>query len=423
MYSIIINLMKKLLILSLAAALLAACGDGPALSRHQVKPLTLSAQEQEICKKQNDYSLELLKVMAADNQGNLFISPLSASIVCAMLANGANGATQDEILRAIGCEGYTMSELNAHFLNLMECLPYQDATTYLALANAVFVDEGYPIESAFQDNVETHYLAEVANIELSDPASANVINTWASKNTQGMISKLCDGSYFDDNLRLVLMNALCFKGKWEEQFKKTDTDEQTFYAPTGSKQVKMMHAELEKAHATGDYIYDSEGNQIQQDARVLRLYYKDQGYCMDVVLPREDLTLADILPDLSVEWIDMMLRHAMPGAKVGLPRFKMEAEYRLNEPMQALGMQTVFSEHADLTGISTATRLYLALLQQNTFIEVDEQGTKAAAVTSAWAKDSAMPSDPFICDRPFAYFIRDVKHGIILFAGCLSNPK
>lgn len=418
--------MKKIVTFFAIAAIMVGCSEGPALTSHKVRTLTLSENEKALCKRQNDFSIDMLKTMCEKETGNVFISPLSAAFVCAMTANGAQGATQEEILKAIGAEGYDLSELNEHYLNLMENLPYQDATSFVGIANAAWVDKDYLIENDFAETVRTHYLATVDNIELSDPASANIINSWAKKQTKGMVKEICNENYFSDDLHLVLANALCFKGKWDEQFKSTNTREQTFHAITGDIKVRMMNAELEDCYCTGNYLYDWENDkEIEQGARVLRMYYKGKGYCMDVILPDQDETLDEWLPTLTTDWVDEMLKHAASGVNVSFPKFKLTCRYRLNEPMQAMGMKRVFgSSEADLSGITKESQLYLALLQQDTFIEVDEEGTRAAAVTSGWFTDyMPAPKTPFIADRPFVFFIRDVKNGIILFAGRITNPN
>lgn len=413
--------MKKLLFLAIAAAMLAACGEAPIRGKHEVKQLNLTQDGQEMCSKQNDFSIRMLQQISLGKDESVFVSPLSASIMCAMIANGAKGETQEEILTAIGTQDYSMSELNAHYLNLLECLPYQDQTTTLKIADAVYIDEGYPVEPSFTDVVKTHYLAEVTNLDLSNPASADMINAWCKKQTNGLIKKICDESYFGEDLHLVLLNALYFKGEWEEQFKKSNTYEQAFHAESGDTMQEMMHGEIE-AGATPSGRFNEETYAYEEyDERLLRLFYKDNGYCMDIILPKKGTDFKEWFCELTMEKIDKLAKQAgIQSINVTLPKFKLERQYRLNGTMQAMGMQLAFnSQLADFSGMSTATKLYLDLLQQNTYIEVDEEGTRAAAVTSGWMKptDSGDFIDPFVADHPFVFLIRDVKNGIILFAG------
>lgn len=402
--------------------MLVACSD-PVARKHEVRPLKLSADETALVEAQNSFSLDLLRSVAKAQSGeNIFISPLSAAVVSAMLANGAKGETQDEILRAIGADDCDLSALNAYYLNLMENLPYQDETTTVLLANALWLDYGYPVNPVFADEIRTHYLASVDSLELSDPASASLIDAWASKHTNGLINKITHPELFTDDLHLVLANALYFKGQWHERFKKTNTSKKIFHAASGDVSVEMMHGEVE-ARVSGSYIYNSETDEVEeQGARVLRLFYQDKGYCMDIVLPDAESSTDRWLSDCDFEWIDKMLYYSMGKADVTMPKFTLRGKYRLNEPMQALGMRKVFTGNADLSGVSDASGLYLALLQQDTYVEVDEDGTKAAATTSGWLMDKAEESSaPFVVDRPFLFFIRDVKHGIVLFAGIVSE--
>lgn len=414
----------------MAAAVLAACGESPITGTHKVKKLILQDNEKAIVEAQNEYSFKLVQEIAKQEHGNIFVSPLSASFVCSMMANGANGETQQEILNALGVGDYSMSELNAYYLKMMECLPYQDETSKMHIANALWVNEGYPIEENFLNTVRDHYLATVDNLDLSDPASADVINAWADKNTDGMIRKICDGSYFSKSLQLIVANALCFKGKWHEQFKKVNTRDDVFHAPDGDIKTPMMHGELQvSTSANNRYFYNEETGEMEEGeplhARMLKMDYKDHGYSMYVIMPDEDQVFDEWLATFDIETFQTLIKYSGCGeSEVAFPKFKLENKYRLNEYMQALGMKNVFTDAADLSGISTANQLKLELLQQDTYIEVDEEGTKAAAVTSGWFGNSAaMPGDPFICDRPFLFFIStNWMTDVIIFAGVVKHP-
>lgn len=422
--------MKKLIILAIAAAMLAACGEGPTKGKHEVKKLLLQGNEKAIVEAQNGYSLKLVQEIAKNDHNNIFVSPLSASFVCSMIANGANGETQQQILDALGVGDFSMSELNAYYLKMMECLPYQDETSKMNIANAMWVSEGYPIIEDFANTVRDHYLATVDNLDLSDPASADVINAWAAKQTDGMIKKICDGNYFSEDLELVVANALCFKGKWHEQFKKVNTRDDVFHAPGGDIETPMMHGKLEVSTSGNNrYVYNEETGEMEEGeplhARMMRMDYKDHGYSMYVIMPDEDQVFDEWLASFDLETFQLLKEYSISGeSEVAFPKFKLENRYRLNEYMQALGMKDVFTNAADLSGISTASGLWLALLQQDTYIEVDEEGTKAAAVTSGWITDSAvMPGEPFICDRPFLFLIStNWMTDVIIFAGVVKRP-
>lgn len=414
----------------MAAAMLAACEDGPSKGTHEVKKLVLQGNEKAIVERQNDYSLKLVQEIAKKDKGNIFVSPLSASFVCSMIANGAEGDTRHEILDALGVSDYSMSELNAYYLKMMECLPYQDETSNMCIANAMWVNEGYPIIEDFANTVRDHYLATVDNLDLSNPASANVINTWAAKQTDGMIRKICDGNYFSEDLELVVANALCFKGKWHEQFKKGSTRNDVFHAPSGDIQTPMMHGKIQVSTSGNNrYFYNEETGEMEEGeplhARMLKMDYKDHGYSMYVIMPDEDQVFDEWLASFDLETFQTLKQYSMGGeSEVTFPKFKMENRYKLNDYMQAMGMKKVFATDADLSGISAPGGLWLDILQQDTYIEVDEEGTKAAAVTSGWLTDKAeMPGEPFICDRPFLFFIStNWMTDVIIFAGVVKKP-
>lgn len=233
---------------------------------------------------------------------------------------------------------------------------------------------------------------------------------------------------------MVLANAICFKGKWATPFKKAHTHDDTFHAPSGDVLVPMMHDEI-SVYTSGNttFTYNPETGMKEPGepfhARMLKMNYEHSGYTMYVLLPDEDQQFDEWLCTFDMNTFRTMQHSCEIGScQVVFPKFKMEHQYRLNEYMQALGMKNIFTKNADLTSMSTTSELFLELLQQNTFIEVNEEGTKAASVTSGWMKgptspEPIMPNAPFICDRPFLFFIStSMDTNVTIFAGIVKKP-
>ena len=422
----------------MAPLLFAGCGDTP----HQVKTLSFSSEEQVINRNQNEFSLNLLKQVNATEQQseNVFLSPLSVSIVSAMLANGANGETLSQILQTIGAGDYAVADLNDYSKNLLENLPYLDKYTDMNIANAIWVDDALTLKEPFRQTGKQYFKATIETSDLQDPAIVNTVNSWADKNTKGLIKEVVTERDFNEATRMVLANALYFKSKWQEKFNKTDTRKQDFTLSNGSTvQVDMMQQTKElrvmpawpMEHYYGPDVPDT--NIAPYDARMLRMYFKDKAYCMDIVLPREGLSCDDYLKDLDMDKLsELELLMSSYDVQVQMPKFKLDYRRDLEDDMKALGMTDVFDiVRADLTdlatynGLNADADLFLDKLFQKTYLEVDEEGAKAAAVTIGLVNDKAaapMPIEPFIVDRPFLLFIREVKYGTILFAGKIGKP-
>ena len=408
--------MKKSTILLLSAAILLAACENMSHDEnmpHEVKTLTLTSEERVINSQQNEFSLDLLKQVNANEKSseNVFLSPLGVAFVCGMMTNGAEGNTLDQILSTIGAEGYSVDDLNEYYKNILENLPYLDKTTDMKIADAIWVDNQCHAQKDFIEANKTYYLADVVSLDLQDQLAPKAINDWADKNTKGLIKEVINEPFSDD-ARMVLTNAIYFKGNWQVEFKKSATRDEDFTTTEGKTVTVSMMNMNEKVMVTRApaWICSTEGGLESYGARMLRLYFKDKAYCMDIILPRELLETA--LGEYDIE--------------VKLPKFTLKYHRDLNEDMQTLGMTDAFSgQLADFSGIAEEP-LYLSKLFQDSFLEVDEAGAKAAAVTVATMDYTSAEPDvvpPFIVNRPFLLFIRECKYGTILFAGKIGHPE
>lgn len=425
--------MKKSTILLLSAAiLLAACENMPHDENmpHEVKTLTLTSEERVINSQQNEFSLDLLKQVSANEKSseNVFLSPLGVAFVCGMMTNGAEGNTLDQILATIGAEGYSVDDLNEYYKNILENLPYLDKTTDMKIADAIWVDDQCHAKKDFIGINKMHYLADVVNLDLQDQLAPKAINDWANKNTKGLIKEVINEPFSDD-ARMVLTNAIYFKGNWQVEFKKSATRDEDFTTTEGKTVTVSMMNMNEKVMVTRApaWICSTEGGLESYGARMLRLYFKDKAYCMDIILPREGVSCDEYLALLNMQALQL-LETALGeyDIEVKLPKFTLKYHRDLNEDMQTLGMTDAFSgQLANFSGIAEEP-LYLSKLFQDSFLEVDEAGAKAAAVTVATMNYTSAEPDvvpPFIVNRPFLLFIRECTYGTILFAGKIGHPE
>jgi len=358
---------------------------------------------------------ELLKRRAGNN--NTFVSPPSVMLALAMTYNGAAGSTREAMARTLEVEGMSLEDVNRAFADLKSALAPADPKVQLKIANSLWVRNGFTLNPAFIERNKQHYAAEIANLNFADPAAPKTINSWVSKNTEGKIDKIID--QISDGDVLFLINAIYFKGQWQFEFKKENTKSDVFRLAGGEqKQVPMMS---QSSH----YLYYK-----GKDFQSVVLPYGTGRVSMYVFLPDEQKGLDQFEKDLTPENWDTWMRSFQfyPGDLM-LPRFKVEWESELNEPLKALGMAEAFDARADFSQMAkgnSGNGLFISEVRQKSFCEVNEEGTVAAAVTSVTTSLASVqqPREKFVMkvDRPFFFAIRDNLTGVVLFMGSVTNP-
>ncbi|XP_042560392.1 leukocyte elastase inhibitor-like [Clupea harengus] len=373
-----------------------------------------------------NFSLELFKkiteITKAKNTGNVFYSPLSISSALAMVSLGAKGNTEvqmHETLNLNKVEG----DVHVAFNKLFAELNKEGAPYALILANRLYGEKTYKFVEKFLADTKTLYLAELEEVDfISNAEAARVkINKWVEKKTQETIKDLLAEGILDTYTRLVLVNALYFKGDWEKKFNIVKTTEVQFKINKNeSKPVQMMH---QTATFSLTYIPDV-------DCQILELPYEGKDMSMLVMLPKNMEDNATGLEKLEqkltydklVEWTRPDMMHTVE-VQVGLPRFKLEETYDLEEILVSMGMVDTFSPQCDFSGMS-CDKLFLSKVVHKSFVEVNEKGTVAGAATAAIvSRNSAMrPRETFMADHPFLFFIRHNPTQSILFYGRYSSP-
>lgn len=362
------------------------------------------------------FGLDLFRRLAeARPNENVIVSPLSAGLAVSMLANGAAGDTRTGIERALAT-GMDQDDLNPSNQALAAALRTEDVE--LAVANSLWARQGVPFLPVFLEQNRQFYGAEIQSLNLSTPEAARRINEWASRSTRGRITEMVQGP-LDPSVILYLMNAVYFKGRWQDEFRAQATRPRTFHAPGGDVQRPMMSR-------TGSYGY-LRGDGFQ----AARLPYRGNRFAMYVLLPDAGQSLAQLRGRLTPEaWQGWMGGFAPREVQLVMPRYRMALESRLNAPLQAMGMADAFdpdraSFRAMLTGeFLDRQNAYVSEAKQKVFIEVNEEGTEAAAVTGIEVRTTSMPAPPLelVVDRPFLVAIRDDRTGALLFVGQVNDP-
>jgi serpin B len=361
------------------------------------------------------FAFDLLKqIVAEQTNHNIFISPFSVSSVLQMVGNGAAGGTKAEMQRVLKTGGVPAETLNAACKDLNQSLNSQ-TNVILNLANAIWYKKEFHLKPEFVSVNKQFFQADLAGVDFTKLESAQTINHWADVRTRGKIKEVVQWP-FDPLTRVILANAIYFKGKWDRPFDKSGTKQDVFHLSAGGeKQVPMMWQH-------GHFNY-------QQDDgfQAVRLPYAGGHLQMYLFLPDTNSSPTKLLADWTADaWRDKILpKFQDKQGMLALPRFKMEYDVMLNDPLMALGMKQAFAKNADFSAMADEP-LFVSEVKQKSFVEVNEEGTEATAVTTASMRATAVfrPEKPFemIVDRPFLFVIADDQTKSILFMGVIYDP-
>jgi len=366
--------------------------------------------------RQTQYAFDLLDRILQDGSGeNVFISPLSISLALAMTYNGAEAETKKAMAEALHLEKLSLESVNDHFSSLRRQLGAADSLVKLNIANSIWYREGIDFKDTFFVTTEEKYAAEIHPL-----STVEAVNGWVSEKTKNKIKSIIDRINPQDIM--LLINAIYFKGNWTSKFEPDLTREHDFTLLDGT--VKR-HPLMSQA---GEFHYFE--NELFQ---AISLPYGNRQLRMLVFLPSESTGLRGFLNELDAERFTEWCRYLRPAkGDILLPKFKMEYETKLNDILADMGMAVAFNpERADFTGMydkSGEANVFISEVLHKTFVEVNEEGTEAAAVTSVrMALTSARETGPerfrMVVDRPFFCAIQDRTSGNIIFMGVITDPE
>jgi len=370
-----------------------------------------------------DFGVRLFREMAAGARGrNLFVSPVSAGMALAMAYNGATGDARGEMARALGLGEMDLAAVNDANERLRADLESGDVE--LAIASSLWGDAEVPFSGELMERARRSFAAEAAAVDFADPETARRIDRWASEATRGRIPRVAP-SPVPDNLVLLLINAVYFKGRWSVPFDAARTRPRPFRTGAGG---SIEHPSMERGggyrHLRGDGF------------QALRMPYGDDRFALYVFLPDEGAALDAFVGSLTAETIERWAGETRRAeVVVAMPRFTLRGKSDLVPPLRALGMDAPFAAGTVAFGglfppelLPTVKEAYIGQVTQRTFVEVNEEGTEAAAVTDIAMMGGAASADPpppirFIVDRPFVAAIRDDRTGALLFLGQVNDPS
>jgi serine protease inhibitor len=401
-------------LLTLASALLLTnCQKEEALEDNTPKLRPLTTAERQTVSSANDFAYRAFGALRqASPADNLCISPLSVSAALTMAYNGADGTTKEAMKQALGVTGQTDLEINQSFQSLFAFFTGLDKRVTFSSANSLWHDKQYQLKAPFVQANQTYFGATVQSLDFSSPSAKNAINNWVVSNTQGRIPSIIDQTSPDD--ALYLLNAIYFKGTWTYRFDQSLTKPEAFHREDGSsKNVDFM------ALRKGRYLLHADNQQL-----VIDLPYGNRQFSMTFIMPQSPATLAEVASRLSSSQLTTWLAKAdTAGTELHVPKFQLDYEQDLNTCLTQLGMGVAFSEQANFSQmLASGPRLKITKVKHKTFLEVNEEGTEAAAVTSVGiGVTSALPT-VIRLDRPFLFLLREKSTNTILFMGQVTNP-
>jgi len=367
----------------------------------------------------NRLALELLQSLY-NEENNVFFSPFSISTAFGMLYLGSKDKTANELREVLGYNFQHLSneDINEQFATVLRQIQDFDSNKYeLDVANKLVVQQNFDILQTFKDNLNKYYetTIETADFSHNSVAATDSINQWVKKQTHDKIEKLLSEP-LSPLTRLVLLNAIYFKGIWQTKFFKNQTEEEVFF----NSGITEFKTQMMKRSGQFNYTEIPE-----LESKLLELPYSGEDVSLYIVLPNERQGLKKLktnLNDFAV--IEKSITHLREvEVHTTIPKFKVEASYSLKDQLSGLGMKEVFTSNADLSGIDGKKDLEVSQVIHKAVIEVNEEGSEAAAATAIIVVDTSVESRTvfFRADHPFVFFIRDNRNGMILFTGHINK--
>ena len=377
----------------------------------------LELKSRQVVESNNSFAFDFFKEIVTDENENenYMVSPVSLSLALGMAYNGAEGDTKVAFEDLLNYEGLSRQEINEVNQSLIDNLVTSQDGSLFEVANSVWYRDGFPIKQDFITLNKDYYSAEVRSLNFNSPTAVNTINQWVSDKTHEKIPTILDN--IPSNAMLYLINALYFNSKWKYEFDPEDNVQESFTIETSgnTKDVEMMSLETELEYFKNDTF------------STIILPYINDKYKMVLFRPENNATTKDVVQSLSSDkWNQLKTMYKTEEkVVVTMPRFKFEYKKTLNEEMINMGLGIAFSENADFSGISDIA-LAISMILQKTYIDVNEEGTEAAAVTIIGFETTSIPSKPqkiyFTLDKSFVFFITEKETDAICFIGRVGDP-
>ena len=409
--------LKFLIIGILVLSFIACDNENDPIVDNPYIPIELNAKSASLVKSSNIFGVELYKQLLQKDKEkeNSLVSPLSVFQALSMTRLGANGETKNEMTDVLAFDTSLGNDLDEYQLKITEALMKADSKVTLDIANSIWYRDDITVQPDFIKSNKENYNAEVKSLDFSDAEGAKTtINNWVNEKTRSKIPEIV--SEINPMHIMFLINATYFYGSWKYAFDSKATKEEDFMPEEGEKlKVDMMHQEAKLRYSQNNTFSMAE------------LPYGNGHFNMVVLLPKNEKKVDNVIAELSNEkWTTWMQNLEEKEIKLSFPKFKFVGDYELNDPLINMGMPLAFSGKADFTGILSNGGIYISKVKHKTFIEVDEKGTEAAAVTSVEVNVTSIEEPTaidFIANKPFVFAITEKDTNSILFLGKFMKPE
>ncbi|MCW5910206.1 MAG: serpin family protein [Cyclobacteriaceae bacterium] len=406
--------MKKIVFL-LTLSLFFACSPSEPEPDNTPNLRTLSVAEDILVNSSNDFAFTLFEKLQNNDKPNRFLSPLSIGIALGMTLNGAEGETRQGILNTIQFGNLTEAEVNKGYYDLVNRLSGMDRTVSMNIANSVWHRKELSVKPAFKSVIESDYKGTVQGLDFSSSKSIDIINGWIEDKTNDKIKDVIQE--ISGDLVMFLINAIYFKGDWTYQFDKAKTEEGDFYLENNSVvQTPMMRSDKVTVSLFA-----------HEKFNLIGIPFGNRQFEFSVLLPHDSYKTEDIIPELNAgsfsEWTSQSHEQTV---ELRMPKFKMKWNKTLNNELSSLGMAQAFSGSAQLPHFfENPLSLRIGFVDHHSFLEVNETGAEAAAVTVVGVFTTSLPAQPpiIVLNKPFIFLIREKHSGTILFIGQLKDPS
>ena len=409
---------KFLIVLILFSPVIFSCQKNNNNIEPGPKEIILSKKGKLLVEADNLFGLKLFKevLKAEEPDNNVMISPLSVSLALAMTYNGADGTTKEAMEKTLELSGLTVEEINENYKNLIDALVSVDPKILMSIANSIWYKRTFDVEQDFISTNQDYFNAEVTPLDFFSPDAVNTINNWVADKTKDKITEILD--YIPADAVMYLINAIYFKGIWKYEFDESNTEDATFYLRDGTtKDVSTMVQEASFNYLSNDIV------------QAVEMPYGAGNYSMIILLPQNGKTLDDIIEQLNSETWNNWLGEFYMAEKVQihLPKFKFEYKNKLNDELVNLDMGIAFDPfNADFSKINKLRQLFISRVLHKTFVEVNEEGTEAAAVTLVEICETSAGGGetyiPFYVNKPFIFAIKEKYTNTIAFIGKVMDP-
>lgn len=379
-------------------------------------PIELNALQTELVHADNTFGFDLFKRLLeeeTDPDKNIMISPMSIAYALSMAYNGADGNTAAEMAGVLNCPDVLLTDFNQGYKDLTQELLNVDQRVELNIANSVWSEENFPVKQTYIDVLTEYFLAESQAFDIDNPNAHEAVNEWIENETNGKIQEML--TELDPATVMLLVNAVYFKAKWKSEFDPEETIDQAFYREDGSSYMHpMMVQETDLARLS------------QEKFELVELPYGQGNFSFVAMVPKNEYKVDDLLPLISQESLNAWMGQISNPVetRIYMPRFTYGYKEELSAYLKNMGMVDAFSGAADFSKISDWS-IFISFILHQSFIEVNEEGTEAAAATVIGFEATSLPNEPYTIrlDKPFLYFIRETTTNSILFMGRLAEPE